>query len=35
MLVRPEVLDYGVINHKTPKDELASPFYTIGDKLDV
>lgn len=33
MLVKPEVLDYEIISHKAPKDELASPFYTIGEKL--
>jgi tRNA(Glu) U13 pseudouridine synthase TruD len=35
MLVKPEVIDYGVISHKAPKNELVSPFYTIGEKLDV
>ena len=35
MLVRPEVLDYAVVSHKSPRDELVSPFYTLGDSMNI
>lgn len=35
MLVIPEVVDHEIMAHSNPKDELQSPFYTLGDALKV
>ena len=33
MLVKPEVVDYELMSHASPKDELQTPFYTMGQKM--
>ena len=35
MLIKPEVVDFEIITHNSPKDDLQSPFYTIGEKIEV
>ena len=30
MLIKPENVSYGIYRHSQPKDELQSPFYTLG-----
>ena len=34
MLVKPEIIDYELIQHGSAKEDLQNPFYTLGEKLE-
>lgn len=35
VFIKPANVSFKIIKHQNPKDELQSPFYTIGDELKV
>lgn len=35
MIIKPENVSYSIISHQNAKEELQTPFYLTGDKMNI